>query len=98
MFKKPRENWILFQLNNVTPTGCGIFALKILFHGVREDIGTAFTAWFGVLLGTDDDGFGAVELVDAIYDGIEAFQLLNLLGIHIKQVLLDGAVGRDAHL
>ena len=28
---------------------------------------------------------------------VEPVQLLNLLGIHIEQVLLDGAVWRDAH-
>ena len=51
----------------------------------------------GVLLGADDDGFWAVIFVDAIYHFIKSFHLADLFSSDIKEVLLDGAIGTDAH-
>ena len=95
-----RRAWrhrFLLELDNVTPAGGGVLALVVLFHGVGEDIGLALPARLGVLLGADDDGLRAVAFVEAVDHLVEPAQLLNLLGIHIEEVLLDGAVGSDAH-
>lgn len=69
----------------------------VLFHGVGEDIGLAPAARLGVLLGADDDGLRAVAFVETVDHLVESAQLLDLLGIHIEEVLLDGAVGSNAH-
>ena len=53
--------------------------------------------WVGVLLGADDDGFGAIALVDAVDYFVKSFHLTNLFGGDIEEVLLDGAVGTDTH-
>ena len=84
--------YYLFQLNNVTPAGGGVLGFMVLLHGIGEYVGTTFTPGLSVLLGGNDDGFGAMDFVDAVDGGIEALQLLYLLGIHIEQILLDGTV------
>ena len=63
---KSEQGIILFQPDNVTPAGGGVLALVVLFHGAGKDVGFASSTWPGVLLGADDDGLGAVELVDTI--------------------------------
>ena len=56
---------MLFQRNDIAPAGGGVLAFVGLFHGAGEDIGTSATLGLGVLLGGDDYGLGAVNLVDA---------------------------------
>ena len=68
-----------------------------MFDGVREDLCLAYTILLGVLLGADDDGFGAVEFVDAVDHIVKSLQLFDLIGSDIEEVLLDGAVRRDSH-
>lgn len=68
-----------------------------MFDGIGENFGAAFTVGTGVLLGADDDGFGAIALVDAIDYLVKSFHLFDLFGGDIEEVLLDGAVGRDTH-
>lgn len=87
----------LFQNDDVAPAGGGVLAFVVLFHGVGEDIGLALPARLGVLLGTNDDGLRAVAFVETVDHLIQSAQLLDLLGIHIEEVLLDGAVGSNAH-
>ena len=52
-----------FQPNDVTPSCGGIFGFEVVFDGVCEYFGAAFAVGTGVLLGADDDGFGAVTLL-----------------------------------
>lgn len=63
----------LFESDDVTPSGGGILALKILLHGTCKDICPTFTARLSVLLGAKDNRLRAVDLVDTVYDCIKAF-------------------------
>ena len=76
--------FLLFQLNNVTPSGTGILAFVVLLHGIGKYICLALPIGLGILLCGYDDGFRAIDLVDFVYDSIQASQLLNLSGIYIK--------------
>ena len=51
----------------------------------------------GVLLGADDDGFGAIALVNSVDYFVKSFHLSDLFGGDVEEVLLDGAIGTDAH-
>ena len=55
-----------------------------MFDGIGEDFGFTFTILLGVLLGADDDGFGAVELVDAVDHFVKSLHLFDLLGGDIE--------------
>ena len=68
-----------------------------MFDGVGEDFCLTFAILLCVLLGTDDDGFGAVALVDAVDHFVKSFHLSDLLSGDIEEVLLDGAVRTDTH-
>jgi hypothetical protein len=68
----------------------------VVLDGIGKDIGLAFTVGLGVLLGTDHDGLGAVALVEEVDGGIELFQLPDLPGIDIEEILLQGTARRDA--
>ena len=68
-----------------------------MFDGIGEYFGSSFAVGTGVLLGADDDGFGAVEFVDAVNHIVKSLQLFDLIGSDIEEVLLDGAVRRDSH-
>ena len=86
-----------FQPNDITPAGSWILGFKVVFNGVGEDFCLTFTIGTGVLLGADDDGFGTITFVDAVDYLVKSFHLTNLLGSDIEEVLLDGALGTDAH-
>ena len=68
-----------------------------MLDGIGKDVCFAFAIFLSILLGTDDNGLGAVHAVNAVDDLIEAPHLLDLLGIDVEQILLDGAVGINAH-
>ncbi len=68
-----------------------------MLDGVGEDIGLSLAVATGVLLRTQNDGLGAIEPVDAVDDGIKAFHLLELLGVEVKQVQLDGNPRHNVH-
>ena len=68
-----------------------------MFDGVGEDVGLAFAVGAGVLLGADDDGFGAIAFVDAIDYFVKSFHLSDLFGGDVEEVLLDGALRTDTH-
>ena len=53
----------LFQPNDITPPGSGILGFKVVLNGICEDFSLTLAVGTGVLLGTDDDGFGAVTLL-----------------------------------
>ena len=89
--------FILFQLNNIAPSCGRILGFEVVFDGIGEDFSATFTVLLGVLLGADDDGFGAVEFVDAVDHIVKSLQLFDLIGSDIEEVLLDGAVRRDSH-
>ena len=68
-----------------------------MFDGIGEYFGSSFAVGTGVLLGADDDGFGAVALVDSVDYFVKSFHLTDLLGGDVEEVLLDGTLGTDAH-
>ena len=68
-----------------------------MFDGIGEYFGSSFAVGTGVLLGADDDGFGAIAFVDAIDYFVKYFHLTDLLGGNVEEVLLDGTLGTDAH-
>ena len=86
-----------FQPNDITPSRSRILALEVMLNSVRKDLCFTLAVGTGVLLGADDDGFGAVALVDAVDYFVKSFHLTNLLSGDIEEVLLDGALGTDAH-
>ena len=55
-----------FQPNDITPAGGGVFGFEVVLDSIREDFGSSFAVGTGVLLGADDDGFGAITFVDAV--------------------------------
>ena len=67
-----------------------------MHDGVGEDISFAFAVLLGVLLGADDESFGAVAFVDAVYHLVELPELLDVFGIEVEEILLQRAVGGDA--
>ena len=56
----------LFQPNDVAPAGGGVLTLEVVLNGIRKYLGLTLAVGTGVLLGADDDGFGAVAFVDAV--------------------------------
>ena len=68
-----------------------------MFDGIGENFCATFAVGAGVLLGADDDGFGAIALVDAVDHFVKSFHLSDLLGGDVEEVLLDGTLGTDAH-
>ena len=68
-----------------------------MLNSVRKDLCFTLTVGTGVLLGADDDGFGAITLIDTIGHFVKSFHLTNLFSGDIEEVLLDGAVGTDTH-
>ena len=68
-----------------------------MLDGVGEDTSLyVFAVLLGVLLAADDDGFGAVAFVDAVYHLVELPELLDVFGIEVEEILLQRAVGCDA--
>ena len=61
----------------------------VVLDGIGKDIGLAFAVGLGVLLGTDHNGLGAIALVEEVDSGIELFQLPDLPGIDIEEILLE---------
>lgn len=94
--KKRGDSPPLRQADDVGPAGGGVLAAEIVAYGVGEDVGLAGDGEAGggvaadVLLATEDDGLSALQAVDAVHDGVEAAQLLELLGIDVEEVLLQG--------
>ena len=68
-----------------------------MFNSICKHFCLTIAVGAGVLLGADDDGFGAVEFVDAVDHIVKSLQLFDLIGSDIEEVLLDGAVRRDSH-
>ena len=85
------------QVDDVGPPGGGILAPKVVLDGVGKDVGLALAVLLRILLTAEDDGLGAVDLVDAVDDGIQTFHLLEMLGIEVEEVELHGRIGSDAH-
>ena len=52
-----------FQPNDITPSSGGVFGFEVVFDGIGEYFGATFAVLLGVLLGADDNGFGAVTLL-----------------------------------
>ena len=88
---------MLFQLDDVAPAGGGVRTFMVVLDGISEDVGTALAVGLGVLLGAENNGLGAMQAIDAVDDLVEAAHLLELLGIDVEKVLLDGAVRTNAH-
>ena len=65
--------------------------------GVGEDVGLASTILPRVLLTPEDDGLCAIDAVDAVYDGIQALHLLELLGVEVEKVQLARGIRTNAH-
>ena len=97
MPSKQNTQNISLQLDDVAPAGGGIRALVVVLDSVGKDVGAALAVGLGVLLGAEDNGLGAMQAVDAVDDLVEAAHLLELLGIDVEKVLLDGAVRADTH-
>ena len=87
----------LFQADDVAPAGGGVLTLIIVLNGICEDFSLALAVGTGVLLGADDNGFGAITLVDAVDYFVKSFHLTDLLGGNVEEVLLDGTLGTDPH-
>ena len=68
-----------------------------MLNSVRKDLCFTFAILLCVLLGADDDGFGAVALVDAVDHFVKSFHLSDLFGGNVEEVLLDGALRTDTH-
>ena len=69
----------------------------VVLDGIGEDIGLSFTVFLGVLLRTKNYRLTAMQAVDAVNNLIETFHFLELFGIDVEEILLDGGVGADAH-
>jgi hypothetical protein len=68
-----------------------------MLDGIGEDTSLyVFAVLLGVLLGADDESFGAVAFVDAVYHLVELPELLDVFGIEVEEILLQRAVGCDA--
>ena len=61
---------------------------EVVFDGVCEYFGAAFAVGTGVLLGANDDGFGAIAFVDAIDYFVKSFHLTDLLGGELNSSLI----------
>ena len=68
-----------------------------MLDGIGKDLCFAFAILTGVLLGAEDNGLGAVQLVDAVDNSIQALHLLKLFGVKVKQVGLYRAVRSYSH-
>lgn len=72
--------------------GCWHEALEIMLDGIGKDLCLSLAILLSVLLTAKYDGLCAVDLVDAVNDGIQSAHLLKLFGNRVKQVLLNGTV------
>ena len=52
-----------FQPNDITPSCSRILALEVVLNGISEDLCLALAVGTGVLLGANDNGFGAITLL-----------------------------------
>lgn len=68
-----------------------------MLDGIGEDVGFAFAIFSGILLGANDYCLGAIKTVDTVDDLVEAAHLLDLFGVDVEQVLLDGAIRTYSH-
>ena len=68
-----------------------------MLNSVRKDLCLTLAIGAGVLLGADDNGFGAIAFVDAIDYFVKSFHLSDLLGGDVEEVLFDGTLGTDTH-
>lgn len=74
----------------IFPSGCRIWAFEIVLDGISENFSFTFTVFFRVLLCTNNYRLRTVQAVDTVYHFIKTFYLLDLFGIKVEQILLDG--------
>ena len=87
----------LFQPNDVAPAGGGVLTLEVVLNGIRKYLGLTLAVGTGVLLGADDDGFGAIAFVDAIDCFVKSFHLSDLLGGDLGKGLIRRQSDADRH-
>ena len=68
-----------------------------MFDGIGENIGFSFPVLLGVLLRPQHNSLGALHSVNPVYYFIEPLHLLELLGVDVEEILLDGRVCTNAH-
>ena len=68
-----------------------------MFDGIGEDVGFALAIFSGILLGANDYCLGAVKAVNTVDDLVKAAHLLDLFGVDVEQILLDGAIRTYSH-
>ena len=75
---------VLLQPNDIAPSCGGILAPEVMLDGIGKDIGLALAALLRILLAAQYDCLAAIDLVDAVDDGIKAFHLLELFCIIVE--------------
>lgn len=68
-----------------------------MLDGIGKDIGLPFAIFLSVLLTAKNNGLRAIDLIDAVNDGIQTLHLLELFSIYVEKILLDGTVRPDSH-
>ena len=68
-----------------------------MLDGIGKDIRLSLAVFLSVLLTAEYNGLCAVDLIDAVNNGIQTLHLLELFSIYVEQILLDGTVRPDSH-
>ena len=68
-----------------------------MLDGIGKDIGLTSAVLPRILLTSKDNGLCTIDLVDAVDDSVKTLHLLELLGIEVEEIALDGTVGPNTH-
>ena len=68
-----------------------------MLNGIGEYISLSLTILLSILLRAEDYGLTSMKSVNPVNNLIEPFHFLELFGIDIKQILLNGTVRPDVH-
>ena len=68
-----------------------------MLDGIGKDIGLSLTILLGVLLRTKYNRLASMHSVNPVYHLVKPLHFLELFGIDVEEILLNGRVGTDAH-
>ena len=68
-----------------------------MLDGIGKDLCFPFAIFLHVLLTAQHNGLRTIKFVDTVDDGIKFAHFLELFGIRIKQVLLNGTIWPNSH-